>query len=246
MVFRGFPKRPAFFTGITVAQISEFSLIFAAAGYTLGHVDEKIAALITGVGVVTIVVSTYTMTYAEQLYKFLSPALSYFERKNKKIYRENKDIISKRIVIIGFHRTGQAIAHNLLKEDICIVDFDPDMHEKIVDEGFSSLFGDIADDDVKEHINFKTLHAVISTIPGVSENIGLVKELIRLRKESGNLFKIIIRARTDEDAKSLYHVGADYVFLPHTTAGRFLARYISTDPYFTSLASLKTDDLAHN
>jgi len=244
MVFRGFSKRPAFFSGITIAQISEFSLIFVAAGFALGHVDEKIVALITGVGVVTIVVSSYGTAHAERLYKLVSPILSYFERKEVMAFGEIKGGLSKRIVLVGFHRTGQAIAYNLPKEDILIVDFDPDMHTKIICDGFSSLFGDIADLDVRDHIDFKKVAAVISTIPGTVENILFIEELLEIRKKIGNHFKIIIRSRTDDEAKLLYSAGADYVFLPHTTAGRFLARYIASDPHFTSLATLRRDDLA--
>jgi predicted Kef-type K+ transport protein len=39
MGIMGYRKRTGFLAGLTVAQISEFSLIFMAMGITLGHVD---------------------------------------------------------------------------------------------------------------------------------------------------------------------------------------------------------------
>jgi predicted Kef-type K+ transport protein len=40
----GYRKRTGFLAGLTVAQISEFSLIFMAMGITLGHVDTAALA----------------------------------------------------------------------------------------------------------------------------------------------------------------------------------------------------------
>jgi predicted Kef-type K+ transport protein len=43
-------KRTAFLAGLTVAQISEFSLILVALGVRVGHIDESILGLVTMVG----------------------------------------------------------------------------------------------------------------------------------------------------------------------------------------------------
>ena len=58
----GYRKRTGFLAGLTVAQISEFSLIFIAMGVSLGHVREDALGLVTMVGLVTIAASTYMIT----------------------------------------------------------------------------------------------------------------------------------------------------------------------------------------
>ncbi|MEQ9449473.1 MAG: cation:proton antiporter, partial [Rhodospirillaceae bacterium] len=80
MGLMGYRKRTGFLAGLTVAQISEFSLIFMAMGVTLGHVTERAVGLVTMVGLVTITVSVYMIMYSHQLYGLLSPILSPFER----------------------------------------------------------------------------------------------------------------------------------------------------------------------
>jgi Kef-type K+ transport system membrane component KefB len=50
----GYRKRTSFLAGLTVAQISEFSLIFAGLGYTVGHITSEVVGLITLVGLITI------------------------------------------------------------------------------------------------------------------------------------------------------------------------------------------------
>jgi Kef-type K+ transport system membrane component KefB len=76
----GYRKKVSFLAGLTVAQISEFSLILAALGFDLGYIDQATVGLITTVGMITIAISTYFITYSEQLYTWLEPVLGIFER----------------------------------------------------------------------------------------------------------------------------------------------------------------------
>jgi Kef-type K+ transport system membrane component KefB len=60
----GYRKRTGFLAGLTVGQISEFSLMLAALGRNLGHIGNETVALITVVGLVTITLSTYLIIYS--------------------------------------------------------------------------------------------------------------------------------------------------------------------------------------
>src|SRR3972149_9197255 len=77
----GYRKRTGFLAGLTVAQISEFSLVFAALGLTLGHIDAATLGLITLVGLVTIGLSTYLILYSHPLYDRLAPHLGVFGQR---------------------------------------------------------------------------------------------------------------------------------------------------------------------
>ena len=77
----GYRRRTAFLCGLTVAQISEFSLVLAALGLKLGHIAEPIVALITAVGVITITLSSYLITYSNEIFRIFSPYLRIFEKK---------------------------------------------------------------------------------------------------------------------------------------------------------------------
>ena len=50
MGYMGYRKRTGFLAGLTVAQISEFSIVFVAMGITLGHVGVDLAADIASAG----------------------------------------------------------------------------------------------------------------------------------------------------------------------------------------------------
>jgi Kef-type K+ transport system membrane component KefB len=77
----GYRRRTGFLAGLTVAQISEFSLILAALGITLGHINKEVLGLITLVGLITIGLSTYLILYSHPFYSRIARWLKIFERK---------------------------------------------------------------------------------------------------------------------------------------------------------------------
>src|SRR5690606_8066066 len=111
MVQLGFRRRTGFLAGLTVAQISEFSLIFMAMGLSLGHVDTEALGLVTMVGLITIAASTYMITYSHQLYAVCEPLLRVFDRKtaHREAAHEGPEQGEYEIVVFGLGRYGGTI-----------------------------------------------------------------------------------------------------------------------------------------
>mgnify|MGYP001620150771 FL=1 len=241
MGIMGYRKRTGFMCGVTVAQISEFSLILAAMGAKVGHISNGTVSLITAVGIITITLSTYSIIYSEKIFKFLSPILSIFERKKTK---EDEMLFQKRhkpIILIGCHRTGQSLAFNIPKEDLLIIDFDPEIISQLRKQGYDYLFGDVSDAEIFEKANFDEAKLVISTSPDIEDNLTLLSSLNALNNR--NKLKVIMRARTSREAEILYNNKADYVLLPHFTAGQYLSKTIALDPEMSILEQLKNQDI---
>ena len=87
----GYTKKTGFLAGLTVAQISEFSLILVALGVRLGHLSDEVLSMVTVVGLITIAGSTYAMIYVDKYYHLISRFLTIFERKNLKHITENSE-----------------------------------------------------------------------------------------------------------------------------------------------------------
>lgn len=132
----GYRKRTSFLAGLTVAQISEFSLIFAGLGLAVGHLTDEVVGLITLVGLITIGISTYLILYSYNIYEFISPALQIFEKKNpdKENFTNTNGKGAFDIIIFGVGRFGKEIA-DILDEypefDYLGVDFDPENIKKL-------------------------------------------------------------------------------------------------------------------
>ncbi|MAF79632.1 sodium:proton exchanger [bacterium] len=237
MGLMGYRKRTSFLTGLTVAQISEFSLVLIALGFRLGHLSQDVVVLVTAVGVVTITTSTYLIVYADKVFAYLSSLLSLFERKKLQEQDLPGDVL-KSIILIGCHRTGQSIAFNLPKKNLLVIDFDPEVIQSLKKHKFDHVFGDIGDPDVFDRINFKEAKLVISTSPHFDDNVMLLSLLVKFRPRP----RVVLRAEDEREARILYRKGADYVLLPHFTAGQYLGKTISIDPNMRVLDQLRERD----
>ena len=240
MGIMGYRKQTSFMTALTMAQVSEFSLVLIALAARIGHVGETEVGLVTSVAVVTIILSTYLVMYSREIFRYLSPMLSIFERKKK--VREDLIIFeetSKPIILAGFARIGQSIALDLPDEDLLVIDFNPEIVNRLKHQGIAAMLADLGDIGIIEKLNLEATRLFISTVPDLENNLTALAYLTRLRRRP----KIIMRAENENDAEKLYEKGADYVLLPHFTSGQYLGKTIAADLNLKLLTKLKKGDL---
>lgn len=228
MGFMGYRRRTGFMAGLTVAQISEFSLIVAALGLSLGHINDETMGLITLVGVVTIFTSTYMILYSEPLYRFLSTPLKIFERRNP--YRETavdmvKPDLAAGIIIVGLGNYGSSLAENLLRrnKNLIGVDFDPASIEKWREKDISVLYGDIGDPEVYYQLPLDKAQWVVSSIRSRALNLSLLQTM----NNQGYAGKIALTATNPAEADEFEKAGAHLVFRPFTDASEKAADALS-------------------
>lgn len=221
MGFLGYRKRTSFFTGLTMAQISEFSLILVILAHKVGHLSSDIVSMITFIAIITFTISTYMILYNNKLYQFFSPYLGIFERKQP-LQEQISDFSDLRdhIILVGANRMGKKILEFLAKNEkkVVVVDFNPDIIKTTSQDNIHTLFGDISDPEVLERVNSKDARLVISTVPDFEDNIMLLNEI----KKMGNI-KFIATADDETDAKRFYQAGADFVIIPHQIGGQHIA-----------------------
>lgn len=214
----GYRKRTALLTAITGAQISEFSLILAALGLSLGHIDESTVGLITLVGLITIGLSTYFIIYAHPMYDFLAPALGVFERKSPTREEAEDSTMLQRpdIILFGLGRFGRNIAQHLRERGkrILGVDFDPQIIHAWKAQGFWAEYGDAEDPEVPLALPSDNAEWIVAALPQLSTNLAILKAL----REHGYTGRIAVTAHSHEDANRLRDAGADMVLLPFSDA----------------------------
>ncbi|MFH1672106.1 MAG: cation:proton antiporter [Pseudomonadota bacterium] len=223
MNLMGYRARTAFMAGLTVAQISEFSLILIALGYSLGHVSQEVVSLVTLVGVITIAGSTYLILYADQVYSFLKPALRHIAFR-KSHMKENILSESFDIIIFGYDRVGHDFVEIAKKmtSNYLVVDFNPLSIERLKKLDIPHRYGDAEDVEFLDEINFSKAKLVISTIPDLRTNLLLVSHY-RNKNPTG----IIITISHDvSNTKELYRAGASYVVMPHYLGAHHAASLI--------------------
>ena len=234
MGLMGYRKRSGFLAGVTLAQISEFSLIFMSMAYSLGYITEQDLGLVTLVGLITIALSVYMINYAQTLYRWLEPFLGVFERKRP--YREEvegQQKVGKKtydVILFGLGRYGSAMAAHLnsKKQRILAVDFNPDVVRRWRRQGYDALYGDASDPDLLHALPLQHTKWVVSTLP--QHDMGLTHEDPRLAlveglRHTGYRGKIAFSTQSSNEVDKLIEHGADVVFLPfYDAANRAVER----------------------
>lgn len=180
MGLMGYRAKVSFKAGLAVAQISEFSLILIALGYSLGQVDESVLSLVTVVGIITITLSTYMILYSEQLYQRLAPFLRIFERKQEKtIVDESAQASIYDAIVIGAGRLGGSVASGLLAKGahLMVVDMNAEALKKVRERNCTVLFGDVNDPEFASTLPLNEADAVICTAQETSTNLYLLQTL---------------------------------------------------------------------
>lgn len=226
MGLMGYRKRTGFLAGLTVAQISEFSLIFVAMGVSLNHVQSDALGLVTMVGIITIAASTYMITYSHQLYALFEPLLGVFERTGTP--REPEESAPSRvapydILIFGLGRFGTAIGMRLRHRGLRVlgVDFNPLAVRRWRSLGLTARYGDTTDPEFIAGLPLGNAKWVVSTIP--VHATGLTHEdarrtMIQGVRAASFTGRIAVTSHHQTDTEKLMASGADIVLEPFQDA----------------------------
>ncbi|MGF1487889.1 MAG: cation:proton antiporter [Prochloraceae cyanobacterium] len=226
----GYRKYTSARVSFSLSQISEFSLILATLGVSLGHISTKILGLITLIGTITMGLSTYAIIYSNFLYKKLSPWLSIFERKiphREETLNESidNDLDNIDVILFGLGRYGGSILEYLQRTGLVVlgIDFDPEAVRFWRDRGVKTLYGDAEDPELAAALPLKNnIHWAIVAIPG--KKIGLT--LLHTLKQNGYKGRIALNSHDRQDLHFLEKAGADLVLFPFRDAAREAAHII--------------------
>ncbi len=215
----GYRKRTGFLAGLTVAQISEFSLILGALGLSLGHIDTDTMGLITLVGLITISASTYMILYSHLLYERLAPWLGVFERKQP--WREegqagNGGEDGCDVILFGLGRFGAGIARELRQRGYRVlgVDFDPGLVRRFEELSYAVRYGDAENPEFLATLPIDTADWILSSVRETGVNLALLHGL----RDLGYQGRVAVTAHSALDAEKLEQAGADRVLIPYADA----------------------------
>lgn len=220
----GYRKRTGFLAGLTVAQISEFSLILGALGLSLGHIDRETMGLITLVGLITISASTYMIIYSHQLYEKLAPWLKFFERQSPYRERESGAVFEEGtadIVLFGMGRYGNGIAQALRARGCRMVcfDYNPQLVRTGDAMGYTLLYGDAEDPEFVTSLPLSRIQWVVCTARELQVNQMLIQSLLSV----GYMGRIAVTTNNPSEVAQLEQGGADLVLMPYADAARHAA-----------------------
>ena len=233
----GYRRRNAFLASMTAAQVSEFGFILIYKGKELGYLPGPELGLLTMVALATIMVSSYLVTYNEQLWTWFKPWLEKFGTEKAEV----QSVASKQYStwVFGYHRMGWRICEALRQEknNFAVVDFNPQAMEKLAMANVPGYFGDATDVEFLSDLPLGDAELVISTLPDASDQLTLIHH-VRRQSEEPIIICHLQHARHLDD---LYNAGADYVVLTHLLGGQWVAERLGGTLTHRNLAALRRE-----
>ncbi|MFH0779857.1 MAG: cation:proton antiporter [Parcubacteria group bacterium] len=220
MRFLKYTIKTSLFTGLITAQISEFSLILIGLGIGLGQVPASVLGPITIVGIITIAISSYFVSYNAQIYNALrKPLRAFFSDKFSRTEIEER-ANGFEVVLFGCHRMGWGLMKSMrrLKIKFLVVDHDPETIKKLSLKKIPCLFGSADDVSMLESLPLKHCRLIISTISEVDTSGVLISFMKKIRRNN-----VICVTNHHYEAEKLYKLGAAFVIIPPYLGRRFMA-----------------------
>lgn len=236
MGYLGYRKRTGFLAGLTVAQISEFSLIFMAMGISIGHVGDSAMGLVTLVGLVTIALSVYMITWSHKLYEWLEPVLGIFERRGARREGEDADSASAArphdFIVFGLGRYGCRIGNGLKKRGYSVlgVDFDPEALTNWREMGMDAAYGDATDPEFVAHLDLSRVRAVVSAVPrerGPLSEADPQLALLHGLQSANYRGKVFLSVQKAAEVDELLDKGASVILQPFDDAADYAVRQLT-------------------
>jgi Kef-type K+ transport system membrane component KefB len=236
MALSGSGRRTNFITSLNLSQISEFSLVIASLGLAYGHISAPLRSLIIYAMAFSAILSSYLINYNHEIYLLFNRLVNTFSISRPGEEREEEEVEDAYpIVLLGFHRGAEAfidcVSQNRreLLPKILVIDFNPEVLNKLNAQKVHAIFGDISSVDTLTHTHVETAKIVISSIPDMmlkgTSNLWLVKTCRHLAPEAA----IVATAETREQAEELKVAGAHKVILPYYLLGQSLLDYVQEE-----------------
>lgn len=161
----GYAELTAFRTSVTVAQISEFSFIFVAMGFSAGLVNQEVLSVVALVGIATIAISAYMILYTDLLYRLLQQTgiLKIFCARQT-VHEEPYQAHNGHIIVVGMNALGRQIVKqlSLRGERVMAIDTDPKKLEGL--GAADTVIGSVEYETMIKEIGMRRARLVVSAL----------------------------------------------------------------------------------
>ncbi|CAN5793936.1 cation:proton antiporter [soil metagenome] len=219
----GYSERTSFLTSVTVAQISEFSFIFAAMGLSAGLIDASILSLIAVVGLVTIAISAYMILFNHWLYERVAGlgVLRIFRAKQEEEV-EPEETLRDHVIVVGMNSLGRHLVRELLERGETVLAIDTD-EAKLAELSCATLVGDVEYPSVLEEANLGEARLLVSALQIEDVNKMLAYHCRRLDVPAS------IHAFDRSVVEELRRIGVSHLMLSKNNGIRAIARELQKE-----------------
>jgi len=214
--------RVSLLPAVNLCQMSELSLVLLALGHDAGDVSDTSMSVAALAFAFLALDSTYAIWKNDYILRKTSPWLTKLGLPDlaETAAATPDSEIKKRIFILGFSWTASSLFEEImlrkpaLLPEIQVVDFNPQVNERLRQRGAHVVYGDIGQRDVLLHAGVAEAETIICSLPDMilkgTSNLKLLRQLRELNPNA----KIVVNAERLSHIPDLYAAGANYVTAP--------------------------------
>ncbi|WP_455476656.1 YbaL family putative K(+) efflux transporter [Bartonella sp. B41] len=202
----------------SLAQIGEFSFIFASLSLNLGLLNNDAHDLIIGGAILSILLNPLVFIACDRIKKYLENSPINLQDTQKTIDIDPQDydqdffpITTKRnhIVVVGYGMVGKCITLSLMNKgkSVIVVEESRRLADKAIADGSEAVCGNIIKREIMNAVNVSNARKVVLTMRSTIE-VGQCITSIRDFKKG---IPIIAHALSDTETVYLIDLGADIV-----------------------------------
>ena len=214
--------RVSFLPAVNLCQMSELSLVLLALGKSSGDVSDQVIGIAAFAFSFLAIGSTYGILANDTLLRKVSPLLRKLNLHDldHTAFLARADAAPRRICLLGFFWTASSLLAEIernrpeLLPELCVIDFNPVVHEKLKARNVYTVYGDITARDVLHHAGVSHAQIIVCSLPNIilkgANNFKILRQLRELNPHA----QIIVHAESLADVPVLYGAGANYVIAP--------------------------------
>jgi monovalent cation:H+ antiporter-2, CPA2 family len=220
----GLNNRQAMATGISLAQVGEFSFVLATAAHQGGVLANATYDLMISVIIVLMFGAPYMVSMAFPIAdRLLARVLG---RPSAITLQRQSDSIepSRNVLVVGLGPAGQAVAHHLIERrmTVLILDTNPQSRAKAHELGANIYLGDATNEEVLLHAGLAEACMAVVTVPDPAATIEIVEHMYRLRPQ----LPIAARCRYHRHLAAVKNAGATLIVDEEAHMGLELAHQV--------------------
>ncbi len=221
LVARGYEARTATLASLNTDQVSEFALIIAIQALLLEAVSPSVFDAIILAAAVTMVTSSLTHRYNEEIYRALADRGVITGRHDRiDEWSSVPADITDHVIVVGYGRQGQKLVETCEKlgQPYVVIENDPARRGAVTIDCEAVVIGDAMEEYTWEKANVDDAKLIVSTV----DSRPVSRRILSLDVDAD----VTLRAGDRATALELVDEGALYVGQPDLLAGQQLAHQI--------------------
>ncbi len=210
--FMGFPARTAWITGLSLAQVGEFSFVLAGVGLQLGLLDSGLHQVFLGASALTMLVSPLWIGIAPRLAPHLPRPPGALARLRRALRPEAQAAPAERsghVVLVGYGLNGRNVARVLRETAIpfVIIELDVDLVHMARAGGMPVLYGDATRAEILSAAGLRTASMLVLAI----SDLAATRQAVRTARSLNPTVYVLARTWAVHEVETLLALGADDV-----------------------------------